>query len=71
MVEATGFENAEARDLIPGLTKVIVARKPLETPPKQDRCLDRCPCATVFGEPGGPARKFRMQEDRDDKVAGL
>ena len=28
LVEGAGFENAEARDLIPGLTKVIVARKP-------------------------------------------
>lgn len=28
LVEDAGFENAEARDLIPGLTKVIVARKP-------------------------------------------
>ena len=28
LVEGVGFENAEARDLIPGLTKVIVARKP-------------------------------------------
>ena len=28
LVEDAGFEHAEARDLIPGLTKVIVARKP-------------------------------------------
>ncbi len=28
LVEGTGFENAETRDLIPGLTKVVVARKP-------------------------------------------
>lgn len=28
LCEGAGFENAEAEDLIPGLTKVIVARKP-------------------------------------------
>ena len=28
LVEGAGFENAEARELIPGLTKVVVARKP-------------------------------------------
>jgi hypothetical protein len=28
LVETAGFENAEPRDLIPGLTKLVVARKP-------------------------------------------